>query len=103
MKIGLNDKTFEATPANAIIFTGDTMLCGVYIDLDDDYVFLPHNEEYIPNYPEIALGLKHEGVAVYDLQAYDPNAQPFCFIINALCRMFRNEIDNTFGNSDGTA
>lgn len=99
MKIGLDDIEFEATPANAAIFTGDTMLSGVYIDLDDDYVFLPQNEEYIPNYPEIALSLKYEGVPVYDLQTYDPDAQPFCFIINALCRMFRNEIDN-YGNTE---
>lgn len=95
MRIAIDTAEFEATPANTAIFTGDTMLSGVYVDLVDDYVFLPKNEEYIPNYPEIALSLKYEGIPVYDLQAYDPNAQPFCFIINALCRMFRNEIDNT--------
>lgn len=94
MKIKLDTMEFEATPANAAIFTGDTMLTGVYVDMDDDYVFLPDNEDYIPNYSELALSLVNEGVPVYDLQTYDPNAQPFCFIINALCRMFRNEIEN---------
>lgn len=99
MRIGIDEYDFEATPANTVIFTGDSMLAGVYCDLDDDYVFLPHNEEYIPNYPEIALTLMYEGVEVHELGGYDPNAQPFCFIINALCRMFRNEIENTYGTS----
>lgn len=101
MKLELNSQSFEATPANSVIFLSEeTLLAGIYVDLDDDYVFLPQNEDYIPNYPEIALTLKYEGVPVYDLQTYDPNAQPFCFIINALCRMFRNEIDNTYGKSE---
>lgn len=100
MRIAIESTEFEATPENAAIFTGDTMLSGVYVDLDDDYVFLPHNEEYIPNYAELALTLRHEGVPVYDLKTYDPESVPFCFIINALCRMFRNEIDNTYGGNN---
>lgn len=97
MKIGLDHVEFEATPENTVIFLGEeTLLAGIYTDLDDDYIFLPFNEDYIPNFGEIALQLKHEGVAVHMLREYDPEAQPFCFIISALCRMFRNEIDNTY-------
>lgn len=94
MIIGLDGVDFEANQENAAIFTGETMLNGIYVDLDDDYIFLPDNEEYIPNYVDVASSLVDEGVPVYDLEAYDPNQQPFCFIINAMCRMFRNEIEN---------
>lgn len=96
MIIGINGSEVEATPENAVIFTGETMMNGIYVDGEDDYLFIPEDLEAVTNYPEIALTLKFEGIPVYDLDEYDPTAQPFCFMINALCRVFRCEIDDTF-------
>jgi hypothetical protein len=103
MIIGINNCEVEATPANTAIFTGETMLSGIYVDIEpDDYLFIPEDLEMVRNYPEIALSLKFEGVAIHELVAYDPQSEPFCFMINALCRVFACEIEDTFGGSDGS-
>jgi hypothetical protein len=98
MIIGINGGEVEATPANTAIFTGKTLLNGIYIDIEpDDYLFIPQDLEAVTNYPEVALSLKYEGVAVHELIAYDPESEPFCFMINALCRVFQAEIEDTLG------
>ena len=102
MIIGINGCEIEATPANTAIFTGETLLNGIYVDADDDYLFIPQDLEAVTNYPELALSLKFEGVPVYDLQGYDPEDQPYCFMINALCRVFACEINDTLGESGGS-
>jgi hypothetical protein len=91
MRIGVDNAEFDATPENTAIFSGSTLLNGIYTDLDDDYVFIPEDTEL---YPEVVLMLMDEGIPAYRMDAYDPNAQPFCFIINALCRTFRKELDD---------
>lgn len=95
MIIGINDSEVDATPENSVIFVGETLLNGVYVDDDDDYLFIPEDLEAVINYPELALALKYEGVPVYELEEYDPFSPPFCFIINALCRVFQAEIEDT--------
>lgn len=97
MMIGINDCEIEANPENAVVFTGETMLSGIYVDVEpDDYLFIPQDLEAVTNYPEIALSLKFEGVPIYELEEYDPESAPFCFMINALCRVFQAEIEDTF-------
>lgn len=90
MRIDVHGLEINVTPENSAIFTGTTLLNGLYVDMDDDYVFIP---EELPKYPEVALTAKSEGVPVYQLESYDPEATPFVFIINALCRVFREEIE----------
>lgn len=90
MLISVNDIEYEANCENSAIFTGTTLLNGMYTDLDDDYVFIP---EELDNYPELATKAEDESIPVYELSEYDPNSPPFCFIINALCRVFRQEVD----------
>jgi hypothetical protein len=90
---------FEATPANTVIFTGTTLLNGIYTDLGEDYVFLP--EFAVTDYPEVAAQLEQEHIAVYEMDSYDPNAAPFCFMINGLCRVFRCELDELKVGDEG--
>lgn len=89
--IGINGCEIEATPANAAIFTGETLLNGIYVDQDDDYVFIP--EEVINNYVQVIEVMESENIPIYELATYDPEAQPFCYMINGLCRVFRLEIE----------
>lgn len=96
MKINVHGRDVEATPENSAIFTGSTLLNGMYTDLDDDYVFIP---EELDSYPELALTAKYESIPVYDIKCYDPTSPPFCFMINALCRMFREEVEIACGES----
>lgn len=91
MRIEVRNYEYEATPDNTHIFIGETLLNGVYTDLDDDYVFIPQSESR--DYVKLAVGLKKEGVEYSKLQEYDPEEEPYCYMINALCRQFRNEID----------
>lgn len=95
MIIGINGCEIEATPANAAIFTGETLLNGIYVDQDDDYVFIP--EEVINNYVQVIEVMESENIPIYELATYDPEAQPFCFMINGLCRVFACEIEDTYG------
>lgn len=93
MLIGLSGGEYEATPENATIFEGNTLINGLYIDLDDDYLYIPNEPDYIPKYAEVRKQAVAEGIPVYKLDSYDPEAAPFCFIINAMCRLFRDEVD----------
>lgn len=92
MHIEVKNMQYEATPANTAVFIGKTLLNGIYTDLGDDYVFIP--EGSVEGYDEVTSLLVQEQVAVYELESYDPNAQPFCFMINGLCRVFRCELDD---------
>jgi hypothetical protein len=83
----------EATPENSAIFIGKTLLNGMYVDLDDDYLFLPADPEVIECYEELKVQAAQEGIPVYELDSYDPESPPFCFCINALCRVFREEVE----------
>jgi len=83
----------EATPKNAIIITGDNLINGLYVDNDDDYLFVPDDPEIVPFYQELKEQGIAEGITVCEVLSYDPEAQPFCFIINALCRVFREEVE----------
>jgi hypothetical protein len=91
MRIEVNNCEYEANTENTAIFTGSTLLNGIYTDLDDDYVFIPENDSQ--EYANVVVRLVQEDITAYRMDGYDPNAQPFCFIISALCRQFRNELD----------
>jgi hypothetical protein len=93
MILELKGEHYDLNRENTVIFTGETLLNGSFTDMDDDYLFLPNDPEIIPGYQEVEDALIAEGVTVYELDEYDPTAQPFCFIINALCRVFRSELD----------
>lgn len=95
MILSIHNKEFEVTPENSAAFTGNTLMNGMYTDLDDDYVFIP---EQIDGYDSLITQAINEGIPVYELEEYDPNAPPFCFMINALCRIFRDEVNEL---SDG--
>jgi len=91
MRVHINELEYEANEGNTVIFTGETMLSGIYTDIDDDYVFVP--EGVMTNYSEVTQLMTEQNIPVYELDSYDPEAQPFCFMINALCRIFRQELD----------
>ena len=93
MILDFKNQEIEATPKNAAIFTGRTLLNGMYVDMDTDYLFLPADEQVITTYPEVKKQAIEEGIPVYEIITYDPEEAPFCFVINALCRVFRHEID----------
>lgn len=93
MIFSVHGEEFEATPENAAVFTGTTLIKGLYIDYPDTYLFIPDDPEIIPEFEEIAVQAELSGIPRYELESYDPEAQPFCFIINALCRVFRGEVD----------
>lgn len=93
MLIGLSGGEYEARPENAAIFEGKTLINGLYVDLDDDYLYIPNEPGYIPKYSQVREQAVAEGIPVYNLDSYDPESSPFCFIINAMCRLFRDEID----------
>lgn len=92
MRIEVDNAIFEANSGNTHIFLGKTMLSGVYVDLDDDYVFIPENDSQ--DYANVVVHLVEEGVIPETLKSYNPNAEPYCFIINSLCRAFRKELDD---------
>lgn len=91
MQVSVEGQVFESNPANTVIFTGTTLLNGIYVDQDDDYLFIP--EGVIGNYEEVTELMQAEDIAVYEMDSYDPEAVPFCFMINGLCRVFRCELD----------
>jgi hypothetical protein len=92
MYVNILGDTYEFNAENTIYFTGETLIDGVYADInEDDYVFIP--TEAMDD-PELILNtIIEEQIRVVDLVYYDPEAEPFCFIINALCRYFGREID----------
>jgi hypothetical protein len=94
MIFNVHGEEFEATPENAAIFTGTTLIQGLYIDYPDNYLFVPDDPEIIPDFAAIAARADEEGIPIYELDSYDPESEPFCFIINALCRVWRDEIDD---------
>jgi hypothetical protein len=91
MRIGIDNCEYEANAENTAIFVGTTLLNGVYTDLDDDYVFIPENDSQ--DYANVVVRLVQEGVTAYRMDGYDSNSEPFCFIINSLCRAFKKELD----------
>ena len=91
MNLNIHGECYEARPDNTIIFVGDTLIQGVYLDLDAEYLFVP--DEAVDNYDAVLERLVDENIPVWDLQTYDPEDEPFIFIINAMCRYFAREID----------
>jgi hypothetical protein len=91
MRIESNNCEYEANAANTTIYTGETLINSVYTDLDDDYSVIPENTSQ--DYVNVLVRLIQEGVTAYRVESYDPNAEPFCFIINGICRAFRKELD----------
>lgn len=93
MIIELSSGEFEVTPKNGAFFRGNTLINCLYVDFPDDYIVIPKDENVTPAYENVyEQGIK-EGIPVYDLHDYDPEAFPICFIINAYCRLFRDEIN----------
>lgn len=48
MIFSVHGEEFEATPENAAVFTGTTLIKGLYIDYPDTYLFIPDDPEIIP-------------------------------------------------------
>lgn len=100
MRIHVESIDYEATPQNTAIFIGSTLLNGIYSDIPpDNYVFIP--EEYMTNYDEVVALMTEQGIATYQLEAYDPEAEPFCYMINARCRLFGLELDQLRVGDEG--
>lgn len=91
MIINITGLEYTANPENSAVFRGETMMNGMYTDLDDDYAFIPQE---LPDYDLVVVQAVEEGIPIYDLVEYDPQKPPYCFIINALCRVFRDEIEH---------
>ena len=89
--LNIQGNCYEASPENTIIFVGDTLIQGIYLDLDEEYLFLP--DDVCDDYDSVLERLVEENVPVWDLQTYDPEEEPFLFIINAMCRLFARELE----------
>ncbi len=94
MHIEAKNCEFDATPDNAVLIIGTTLLNSIYVDMQDDYFVIPAvpNRDYI----QLAVALHNEGVPTLrvDRDEYDPTAEPFVHVINGLCRAFGKELDN---------
>ena len=91
MYVNIHGNKFELNSDNSTYYTGETLIEGLYIDLDDDYIFIP--TESMAD-PEAVLDIvEDECIPVSEIVSYDPNADPFKYIINAMCRYFAEEID----------
>jgi hypothetical protein len=56
---------------------------GLYVDLDDDYCFIP---KFVPGYVEvetIAMGI---GIPQVEVSVVDLTEAPHCWVVNALAR-----------------
>lgn len=94
MYLNIQGEQYEVSKDNSIMFIGDTLIHGLYVDVDeDDYFFLPTEAMGEDEVEPFLDALEEEGVYISDLLEYDPEAAPFCFIINALCRYFGREIE----------
>ena len=101
MFLNIHGENYEIDQDNAIYFTGDTLIEGLYVDVsEDDYLFIPSEAVEEEVLPDLLDSLTQERIHVVDLVYYDPEEPPFCFIINALCRYFAREIDCTLGDED---
>lgn len=90
--LNVNGECYEAGPDNTIIFAGDTLITGVYLDLpEDQYLFIP--DDVCTDYESVLERLIDEDVPIWDLQTYDPEEEPFIYIINAMCRLFAKEVE----------
>lgn len=94
MKFKIGSEVYEATPDNSCIFEGTTLIQGIFIDLEENYLFLP--TEILDNSQELYREAQEEGIAYHTLLDYDPEAEPFVYIINAMCRMFAREVECSF-------
>lgn len=93
MYVNIDGEKYEFRDDNTIVYLGDTLIHGIYVDLpDEEYIFLP--TEVISDLEGVLDSLEEENIPVVELRKYDPDEEPFCFIINALCRYFRREVDS---------
>lgn len=93
MYVNIHGNVYEFEPENTTVFYGETMINGIYFDFpeEDTYLFVP--EEVLENYDEVASEVICEGAAEIELNRYDPQAEPYLFIINAMCRLFAREVE----------
>jgi len=93
MRIEVDNAEYEATPTNTIIFIGETLINGIYTDLDPepDYVMIPATPT--TGYIQLATNLYQEGIPAVRIDSYDPNADPYVHMIAGICRAFRHELD----------
>ncbi len=92
MFVNIHGEQYEFRDDNSIFYLGDTLIHGIYADLEEDeYVFIP--TEVIGNIEQVLDAAEDEGIPLVELLQYDPEEEPFRFIINALCRFFRREVE----------
>jgi hypothetical protein len=92
MYVNIFGERYEFDKDNTMYFTGETLIHGLYADInEDDYLYVPTDLMEHPE--EILDAIVDERIPVIDLVYYDPEEPPFCFIINAMCRLFSHEID----------
>jgi hypothetical protein len=94
MYLNIQGECYEVTKDNSIMFIGETLIHGLYADVgEDDYFFIPTEAMDEDAVEPLLDALEEEGVKIADLLEYDPEAEPFRYIINALCRYFGREIE----------
>lgn len=82
----------ELDVERSFILTGHGIMDGVYIDTPTDYGFVPEDAE---EYEGMMLWALDEGIVQrpFNPATFDPNTEPYCYVINALCKRFKGELD----------
>jgi hypothetical protein len=85
MIVVVNNSEFEAHPENAaVIRCTNDMMNGFFVDYPDTYAFIPAETD---GYELIFDHAVDEGIPVYDIEAYNPDMEPFKWIVNCLARL----------------
>jgi hypothetical protein len=93
MFVNILGEHYEFRDDNSVVYLGETLIHGIYADLpDEQYIFIP--SECIDDFEVVTSLVEADGIPVVELRRYDPEEEPFRFIINALCRYFSREVDN---------
>lgn len=82
----------ELDVEHSYILTGHGIMDGVYVDTPTDYGFV---DEGSPYYEDTMLWALDLGIVQrpFNPETFDANTEPYCYVINALCKRFRSELD----------
>ncbi len=100
MKISYNEVDYDVTQDNAAVLTyPNDMMNGIYIDLDDSYMFI---SSFSADYEALAEDAVASGV--YEIEVnddFDPEETPHCYVINSLARFTVQAANDMLGESGG--
>lgn len=97
MIIDTGANQYEATNDNAVYMRyPNNMMNGLYVDMDDEYLFLSEHSEFFNTVITAAL---LQGIPTVEVSGYHAAEPPHCYVIASLGRFVASSAEEI---SDGT-